>query len=248
MTPPRAAAFADLERSPLAGRALSPTPYGAIARSTKHFPDRPTLTFLSSGEPGGQALTLTYRQFLKEINRAANALHDLGVQPDDVVTLLPPNGPEYVPLLWGAQVAGVVNPVNPLLEAEHVAGLMRSAGSKVLVTLAPQSELGLWEKALAIAGQVPSLQAILTVGPAADPSLTGSPIPAASLQDLTAAQPGTLTSEPSRDSQKVAALFHTGGTARPGGAGSLRRRLQPGDPDLMAARTSIPRPLLEGTP
>lgn len=216
MSQPRAAAFAAIEHTPLSERLLPLTPYAAIARSAGRFPDRPALTFLSGGEPGAARTTLSYRQFLAQIHRTANALRALGVGPDDVVTLLLPNGPDYPALLWGAQTAGVVNPVNPLLEADHVAGLMCSAHTRVLVTLAPQSEPGLWEKALAIAARVPTLRAILTVDPelAEPPGLPSGtpPVPVASLHALTAAQPPTLTFPPSYDPHKVAALFHTGGT------------------------------------
>ena len=39
-------------------------------------------------------------------------------------------------LLAGA-TAGIVAPVNPLLAPEHIAGILRDTGAKVVVTLAP---------------------------------------------------------------------------------------------------------------
>ena len=209
-------AFAALERTPLEARDLPPSPYAAIARAAGRFPDRPALTFLESGAPGAAATTLSYRQFLAELHRTANALRRLGVEPGDVVTLLLPNVPEYHPLFWGAQVAGVANPSNPALEVEPLGGLLRSARSSVLVTLSPAAGPDLWAKAAALAGTVPSVRAVVAVDPdrAARPSppLPRLPVPVAYLHELTATQPDTLTFDPSVEPQRVSALFHTGGT------------------------------------
>ena len=35
----------------------------------------------------------------------------------------------------GGQVAGIVNPINPLLEPEQIASILRETGAKVVVTL-----------------------------------------------------------------------------------------------------------------
>lgn len=216
MPHPRSTTFAHLERTPLAERDLPPSPYRAVARTAGRHPDRPAVTFLSGGQPGAPRATLTYGQVLDGLHRTANALRGLGVEGADAVTLLLPNLPEYYLLFWGAQVAGVANPVNPLLEADHLAGLMRAAGTKVLVTLAPMPQPGLWEKAVALAPAVPGLKAIVAVDPqrAARPSppLAQASVPAAYLHDLAAAQPGTLAFHPDDDPHRVAALFHTGGT------------------------------------
>ncbi len=57
----------------------------------------------------------------------------------------------------GAGIAGIVNPINPLLDAEQVAGILRETDAKVLVTLKafPKSEVAqLASKALELAPNV----------------------------------------------------------------------------------------------
>jgi hypothetical protein len=44
-------------------------------------------------------------------------------------------------------VAGIVNPINPLLEAEQIAGILRETGAKVLVTLRAFPKTDLAQKA-----------------------------------------------------------------------------------------------------
>ena len=63
--------------------------------------------------------------------------HSLGVGPGDVVSLLMPLLPQTFFALFGAQAAGIANPVNPLLSATQIAEILRAAGTKVLVTLGP---------------------------------------------------------------------------------------------------------------
>ena len=48
-------------------------------------------------------------------------------------------------LLAGA-TAGIVSPVNPLLAPEHMAGILRDTGAKVVVTLAPFPKTDLAQK------------------------------------------------------------------------------------------------------
>jgi fatty-acyl-CoA synthase len=53
-----------------------------------------------------------------------------------------------VVLLAGA-TAGIVNPINPLLEAEHIAGILRATNAKVLVTLKAFPKTDVAQKAAA---------------------------------------------------------------------------------------------------
>lgn len=213
MPQPRSTSFATLEDNL---RQLPPTPYHAIQNSAMRFPERSALTFVSSGHAGSPQLTFSYREFIGAIHQIANALRALNVGPDSVVTIMLPNLAEHHLLFWGGQVAGVANPVNPLLEAEHLIGLMRSAGSKVLVTLAPTGKSDLWEKASGLSAAVPSLTHLIAVDPfhimRPSPPLPETPVPAAYLHDVMGQQATTLSFTPSNNPQKVCALFHTGGT------------------------------------
>jgi len=100
---------------------------------------------------------------LAALHQTANVFTSLGVGKNDVVSLLLPNLPETILSFWGGEAAGIVNPINPLLEPEQIAEIMNAANSKVLITLAPFPKTDLWEKANLVRAQVPSLQTVLTV-------------------------------------------------------------------------------------
>ncbi len=88
-------------------------------------------------------------------------LHELGVGPTDIVSYLLPNLPETHFTLWGGQAAGIVNPINPLLEPSTIADILNAAGTKVLVTLRAFPKTDIWQKAEAVAPLVPTLRRVV---------------------------------------------------------------------------------------
>ncbi len=62
-------------------------------------------------------------------------LHDLDVGPNDVVSYLLPNLPQTHYTLWGAEAAGIANPINPMLEPKAIVDICSTVKTKVLVTL-----------------------------------------------------------------------------------------------------------------
>jgi fatty-acyl-CoA synthase len=66
-------------------------------------------------------------------------------------------------VLWGGEAAGIVNPINPLLEAKTIAEICRAAGTKVLVALGEVPGSEIWPKVEAVRKQLPDLKAILRV-------------------------------------------------------------------------------------
>ncbi len=193
-----------LERSPLSAVAPHRTPYQLIRATAERFPDREAFTFLPDAGLDTAPQRVTYCELLAHIHRAANAFRALGVQAADTVAMLAPNTPEAHAVLWGAQLAGRVCPINFLLQPDHIAALLQASGAKVLVALGPNAELAVWPTALA----VQALHATVLVPITVDEAVPGTP----SLQTLMAAQPDTLSFEPDLNPDRVVALFHTGGT------------------------------------
>ncbi|QHE76068.1 AMP-binding protein [Hydrogenophaga sp. PBL-H3] len=193
-----------LERRPLAEVAPHRTPYELIRATAARFPDREAFTFLPDASLDTPPQRVTYRELLAHIHRAANAFRVLGVHEADAVAMLAPNTPQAHAVLWGAQLAGRVCPINFLLQPDHIAALLQASGAKVLVALGPNAELAVWPTALA----VQALHATVLVPIDVHEAVPGTP----SLQDLMAAQPDTLTFEPDLNPDRVVALFHTGGT------------------------------------
>lgn len=197
---------------------LPDSTYELLRRSAEAFEDKIALRFLTHGSSQEVGETHTYRELVARITQTANALSALGVGHGDAVSMLLPNLPQAHFTIWGAEAVGVANPLNPMLDTEHLVAIMNEAGSKVLVTLAPSSAGGLWEKAQAIIDRVPSLSAVLTVRLAAPDRETDSDVSVGNCQILdfdslvSKFDAAHLHSEGRLDRSSVASLFHTGGT------------------------------------
>jgi hypothetical protein len=110
-----------LESIPYDERVAVESTYEALRIGVSLAPDDPAIHFLLRGEPDEDPLTLTYRQYLGRVN----LLHDRGVGPRDVVSFLLPLLPHSYMVLFGAEAAGIVNPVNPMLEVRQIAASPR---------------------------------------------------------------------------------------------------------------------------
>jgi fatty-acyl-CoA synthase len=100
---------------------------------------------------------------MHNIRRCANMFHDLGVGPTDVVTYLLPNIPQTHSVLWGAEAAGIVNPINPMLEPATIRDICRAAGTRVLVALGDLPGSEIWQKVTAIKDDIPTLEHVICV-------------------------------------------------------------------------------------
>ncbi|MFN0163782.1 MAG: AMP-binding protein [Burkholderiales bacterium] len=175
-----------------------------LERSAALFGGRIALTFLASGQPGAARRDVTYAELLAQVCRAANLFRAMGVGADDAVAILAPNIPEAHFALWGAAVAGRACPINHMLNAEHIAALIKVAGARLIVALGPNDELDIWSKAAALAGLtgLPVLQIRV------DTAAAGAPV----FQDLLACRSDRLAFDAQLDRARIAACYHTGGT------------------------------------
>ncbi|GAA0684443.1 acyl-CoA synthetase [Marinobacterium maritimum] len=138
--------------------------------------------------------------------------------------MLLPNLPQNHFTLWGGEAAGIINPINPMLEPDHIAGILNAANTKLLVALAPFPGTDTWDKVEQIKPLVPSLEKVLYVDmcqflPSEQVTAirTELPLPtedwAINFDRWIATQPdGQLTTKRTISPQDVASLFHTGGT------------------------------------
>ena len=171
-------------------------------------PDRTALTMLMTGAPDEQPRRVSYRELLGLVRRAANLFATLAGPRPGVAYMLP-SLVETHATLWGAETAGYAVPINFLLQPEHIAGLLKASGARILVALGPHPVLDIWQKALALREQVPGLHAACAWPPPGTPLEDGVIDFHAALM----AQPDDRLTfgEPGRDGD-VAAYFHTGGT------------------------------------
>jgi len=196
------------ETTPYAERIAAQSTYEALQLGAAPLPDAPAIQFLPTADPQQEPLVLTHRQFLARVTQAANLFHELGVGPNDVVSFLLPLLPQSFYGLFGAQAAGIANPVNPLLSPAQIAEILVAANTKVLVTIGPVPGSDIWDKVQQIKGHLPQLKAILVVN---GPGDTANSV--YSFDESVERQPGDrLVSGRQIRSDEIAGYFHTGGT------------------------------------
>ena len=77
---------------------------------------------------------LTYRQIGELVNRAANALGELGVGQDDRVLIALPDSPAFVAAFWGAiKLGAIAVPVSTLLSGNECEFVLRDSGARCMV-------------------------------------------------------------------------------------------------------------------
>ncbi len=197
-----------IEQTPLEERIHVRNTYEMILQGAHGHEDRVALYFFLKGEDYANPVKVTYRQLVGRIHQTANMLRDFGFGTNDVASMLLPNVPQAHFAIWGTEAAGIINPINPLLEPKAIANIMNAAKSKVLFTLGPVPGTDIWEKVEAIRKEVPTLEAIFQVmGP-------GNEADGIYNYDETVGKydPTKLESGRQIAPDEVAAYFHTGGT------------------------------------
>lgn len=205
-----------LSAIPLRERNLPDSPLSLLRQLARLYADECALSFLPDPEQPARVERYTYAELLSHIDCTAALFSELGQQPGGVVSTLLPNLPEMHFAVWGAQVLGAVNPVNPMLEREHIAGILDAAGTRILMTTGPQQDPELWRKVEYLAANVPGLHQVLVVDQSASsgalPSLGGGRVGVhsfnARLEEASPCPPRSRAVDP----VATAALFHTGGT------------------------------------
>ena len=189
------------------------------------FPDRRAVSYQLLSGPGDPAETLTWSELHARVCQTANLLRSLGIGEKDVVALVMPNCTETVLALLGSMVAGIANPINPLLEPDFIGAILRETGAKVVVTLKPFPKTDLAQKVAKAVEEAPDVHTILEVDlnrylkppkswivPLVRPkNPAGHSAKLVDFASAVAKHSETLDFEdPQQD--RVAAYFHTGGT------------------------------------
>jgi acyl-CoA synthetase (AMP-forming)/AMP-acid ligase II len=122
---------------PWTDRKVPVTLYGQLTETANKFPKHKAISFQILSGPKDKAETFNWTQLHAKVTQTANMLRDLGIGPKDVVAYVLPNTNETVLTLLGGAVAGIAQPINPLMEPEQIAAILRETGASVVVTLRP---------------------------------------------------------------------------------------------------------------
>ncbi|MCX8509947.1 MAG: AMP-binding protein, partial [Rhodobacteraceae bacterium] len=104
-------------------RGLPATLYQLLTRAAGVHGPRPAVSFQLLSDPKSKADSLDWSALLRRVTQAANLFRSLGVGETDVVAYLLPNCTETAVTLLAGATAGIVNPINPLLEPEKIAAI-----------------------------------------------------------------------------------------------------------------------------
>ncbi|ARE85069.1 acyl-CoA synthase [Roseovarius sp. TM1035] len=210
---------------PWAARERPQTIYQMLSNVARSFPDRPAISYQLFSGATDKAQTLTWQQFHDQCCQAANLFRSLKLGEGDVVALVLPNCLETAVATIGGMIAGIVNPINPLLEPEQISAILRETGAKVVVTLKAFPKTDIAQKTAEAVRHAPSVHTVIEIDlnryltppkswivPLVRPK---NPVQhhadCLDFNKAIARQPKTLSFADSTG-DRVAAYFHTGGT------------------------------------
>jgi long-chain acyl-CoA synthetase len=98
-----------------------------FARHARYRPDHPAVVFREK--------RLTHREFNEQINRAANAMRELGIGKGDKVATILPNCLELLEIYWAVgKIGAVVVPMSTLLLDTALKSLLNDSDARMVVT------------------------------------------------------------------------------------------------------------------
>jgi fatty-acyl-CoA synthase len=145
---------------------LPASTYDAIRGGAALDPEAPALSFFASVDGHRRSRTWSYRALVAGITRTANLFHRLGARSDTVIALVLPNLPETHLAIWGGEAAGIVMPLNPLLEGAALGDLLAASGAEILVTVAPgPATVEAWRRLRPALAAATSLRHVVLIAP-----------------------------------------------------------------------------------
>ena len=210
---------------PWSERDVPVTLHQLLSKTAGKFPDRPAVSYQLFSGPKDPAETLSWSELLNKTVQTANLLRKLGVGEKDVVAYVLPNANETILALLGGMVAGIVNPINPLLEADQIAAILRETKAKVVVTLKAFPKTDVAQKTAEAVRHAPNVKTVLEVDlnryltppkswivPLVRPKNPVSHHAKVINFVKEVAKQNTTLDFPDSKGDRVAAYFHTGGT------------------------------------
>ncbi len=216
----------DMEKTgPWIDRDLPKTMYQMLTITKDKFGKRPAISYQLLGGPTDPAQTLTWNEFHAKVTQTANLLRELGIGEKDTVALVLPNCNETVVATIGAMVAGIVNPINPLLEPEQIASILRETNAKVVITLKAFPKSDVAQKTAEAVRHAPNVGTVLEIDlnryltppkswivPLVRPKNPGNHHADVKNFNREIGRQNTTLDFADSTGDRVAAYFHTGGT------------------------------------
>lgn len=206
-------------------RDVPKTLYGMLSRAAQNYPNHDAVSYQIFSGPKDKAETFSWKELFDKSTQAANMFRSLGINETDVVAYVLPNANETLFSLLGGAISGIVAPINPLLDTEQIAAILRETDAKVVVTLKAFPKTDVCQKTAQAVALAPNVHTVLEVDllryltppkswivplirPKNDTQHSAKVI---NFNELLEQQNTSLDFEDIQE-DRVAALFHTGGT------------------------------------
>jgi fatty-acyl-CoA synthase len=148
---------------PWADRGQARSMYDYLSRARADHGKRPAISYQLLSGPAEKNVTLSWAELHAQVTQAANLFRSLGIGEKDVVAFILPNAVETAVTLLAGAVAGIVNPINPLLEPEKISAILRETNAKVVVTLKAFPKTDLPQKVSEAVQFAPNVKTVLEV-------------------------------------------------------------------------------------
>lgn len=119
--------------------------------------------YVADGDVDRVAEQVTFGELRRNIGRTATLLRAHGIGRSDVVAVLMPAVPAIYWSILGAMAAGIVFPVNWMLEPKYILRLLKEADAKAVIALGPTPGFAIWESLMQIAAELPAATKIWSV-------------------------------------------------------------------------------------
>lgn len=164
------------------------------------------LYYVPDGDVNAAPTEFSFATLRANIDRTASLLRSRGIGRQDAVAVLLPAVPEIYWSLLGSMAAGIVFPVNWMMESDQILQLLRDSKAKAVIALGPTPGFSIWESVAAIASQLPKGTSIISV-----PGPGGVRDEATDLEGLLSLPLPPWQSDPVAGDD-IAAFVHSGGT------------------------------------
>lgn len=169
-------------------------------------PGETAVYFVADGDVSMPAEEVSFSELRRNIDRTAALLRAKGIERDDVVAVLMPAAPAIYWSLLGAMSAGIVFPINWMMESEQILHLLKESNAKAIIALGPTPEFKIWESVTSIAPRLPRDMPIWSVSVSG-----GSILPESDLGIAISSQPDNWRAD-TIVGEDIAAYVHSGGT------------------------------------
>lgn len=196
---------------PTTSEALSPSLHAMLTNVAAQYPDKPAIVHLSDPADSSPQ-QITFAELLDAIEAISAGLVAAGVTPDQSVAILSPTIPEAMIGFVAAASCATAFPLNALLTPEAMANQMQLANTQCCIVYGENGTMPVRDKLLAVLQLPQPVKVVIEIDSSEAASVDFPPnIKRLSWQQLMANEQRWQPKQPNAD--RVAALFHTGGTS-----------------------------------